>query len=216
MLVTVIDPGSGNLNSVARALGRAGELAGLSPRIVLTRDADIVLQADRIVLPGQGAFAACHAGLASLPGMMDALREAVRTRARPFLGICVGMQLLAERGLEHQRTPGLGWLPGEIAPMDPRDSSGRVLPLPQMGWNSLQPVTPHPFLSRLPAQPHGYFVHSFSWADGAEADVLATTEYGGPVIAVVGRGNIIGTQFHVEKSGLAGLAMLRNFLTWAP
>ena len=215
-MVAVINPGSGNLHSVARALARAGEMAGLAPRIIVTEDAATVVKADRIVLPGQGAFAACRAGLAALPGMMDALAEVGRRRPRPFLGICVGMQLLAERGLEHVETPGLGWLPGEIDRMDPSDEGGRALPLPQMGWNRLEPSLPHPVLRDLPAEPYGYFVHSYSWVLGQVRDRLVTTEYGGPVTAMVGRENLIGVQFHIEKSGLTGLLMLRNFLTWSP
>ena len=215
-MVAVINPGSGNLHSVARALTRAGEMAGLAPSIIVTEDAATVVKADRIVLPGQGAFAACRAGLAALPGMMDALAEVGRRRPRPFLGICVGMQLLAERGLEHVETPGLGWLPGEIDRMDPSDEGGRALPLPQMGWNRLEPSLPHPVLRDLPAEPYGYFVHSYSWVLGQARDRLVTTEYGGPVTAMVGRENLIGVQFHIEKSGLTGLLMLRNFLTWSP
>jgi len=216
VIVAIIDPGSGNLNSVERALARAGAMAGLAPRIIQTRDADTVRGADRVVLPGQGAFAACRAGLAALPGMIEALTEVGRRRARPVLGICVGMQLLAERGLEHGSTAGLGWLQGEIGPMDPQDAQGAALPLPQMGWNSLRVGAHHPVLAGLGPEPHGYFVHSYSWVHGVAADVLATTDYGGAVTAVVGRDNVVGTQFHVEKSGLTGLAILRNFLEWAP
>lgn len=216
MIVAVIDPGSGNLNSVARALTRASEMAGLTSRIVLTTDADMVREADRIVLPGQGAFAACRAGLAALPGMLEALEEVVRRHARPFLGICVGMQLLAERGLEHGTTPGLGWLPGVIAPLDPRGPGGQPMPLPQMGWNGLEHVAKHPVLSGLPAFAHGYFVHSYAWTGGDPSDLLATTDYGGRVAAIVGRDNLVGTQFHVEKSGRTGLTLLRNFLQWSP
>lgn len=216
MIVAVIDPGSGNLHSVARALTRAGEMAGLSPTIILTKDAATVLAADRVVLPGQGAFAACRAGLAALPGMMEALTEVGQRRARPFLGICVGMQLLAQRGLEHGPTAGLGWMQGEIRHMDPRDPDGDALPLPQMGWNRLTSVMDHPLLQGLPDEPYGYFVHSYSWVGGPMAEKLATTEYGGPVTAMVGLGNLIGVQFHVEKSGTTGLSLLRNFLTWCP
>lgn len=216
MIVAVIDPGSGNLNSVRRALSRAGDMAGLTPRIVLTRDAATVLTADRVVLPGQGAFAACRTGLAALPGMSEALEEVGRRLARPFLGICVGMQLLAERGLEHGTTEGLGWLAGEIAPMDPRGPGGEPLPLPQMGWNRLNADVEHPVLRGLHTDAYGYFVHSYSWIGGSASDLLATTEYGGTVAAMVGRGNVVGTQFHVEKSGSAGLTILRNFLVWKP
>lgn len=216
MIVVVIDPGSGNLASVARALERAGDAAGLAPRVVVTRDADALRAADRVVLPGQGAFAACRAGLAALPGMEQALEDFCRFQGRPFLGICVGLQLLAERGLEHGNTPGLAWLPGEVAPMDPRAPDGTPLPLPQMGWNRLDIAQPHPLLDGLPPDAHGYFVHSYAWAGGEADDLLATTDYGGPVPAMLGRGNIAGTQFHVEKSGHTGLTILRNFLQWAP
>jgi len=216
VIVVVIDPGSGNLASVARALERAGDAAGLAPRVVVTRDADALRAADRVVLPGQGAFAACRAGLAALPGMEQALEDFCRFQGRPFLGICVGLQLLAERGLEHGNTPGLAWLPGEVAPMDPRAPDGTPLPLPQMGWNRLDIAQPHPLLDGLPPDAHGYFVHSYAWAGGEADDLLATTDYGGPVPAMLGRGNIAGTQFHVEKSGHTGLTILRNFLQWAP
>ncbi len=216
MIVAVIDPGSGNLASVARALEKAGEMAGLTPTIQVTRDADVVRGADRVVLPGQGAFAACRAGLAALDGMEAALEEFARRRGRPFLGICVGLQLLAERGLEHGVTPGLGWLPGEVAGMDPRAPDGAPLPLPQMGWNRLDIARPHPLFAGLAADAHGYFVHSYAWAGGEAGDLLATTGYGGPVPAVLGRGNLAGTQFHVEKSGMTGLRILSNFLGWAP
>jgi len=216
VIVVVIDPGSGNLASVARALERAGDAAGLAPRVVVTRDADALRAADRVVLPGQGAFAACRAGLAALPGMEQALEDFCRFQGRPFLAICVGLQLLAERGLEHGNTPGLAWLPGEVAPMDPRAPDGTPLPLPQMGWNRLDIAQPHPLLDGLPPDAHGYFVHSYAWAGGEADDLLATTDYGGPVPAMLGRGNIAGTQFHVEKSGHTGLTILRNFLQWAP
>lgn len=216
MIVVVIDPGSGNLASVARALEHAGGAAGLTPRVVVTRDADALRAADRVVLPGQGAFAACRAGLDALPGMAQALEEFCRHQGRPFLGICVGLQLMAERGLEHGVTPGLGWLPGEVAPMDPRAPDGSPLPLPQMGWNRLDIAQSHPLLDGLAPDAHGYFVHSYAWAGGDADDLLASTDYGGPVPAMLGRGNIAGTQFHVEKSGVTGLTILRNFLEWAP
>lgn len=216
MIVAVIDPGSGNLASVTRALEKAGEMAGLTPRVVVTREPELLRAADRVVLPGQGAFAACRAGLAALPGMEAALEEFCRFQGRPFLGICVGMQLMAERGLEHAVTPGLAWLPGEVAPMDPRAPDGTPLPLPQMGWNRLDRSQDHPLFDGLAPDAHGYFVHSYAWTGGDAEDLLATTDYGGPVAAVIGRGNIVGTQFHVEKSGMTGLTILRNFLAWAP
>ncbi|MCW8086657.1 imidazole glycerol phosphate synthase subunit HisH [Sabulicella glaciei] len=212
--VVIVDPGSGNLASVRRAVERAAE-APL--QVELVREASALHGADAIIMPGQGAFAACRAGLDALEGMVGALYEAVRVRATPFLGICVGMQLLAERGLEHGETPGLAWLQGEVAPMDPRGLEGEALPLPQMGWNGLD-FAPgaHPLLAGLEPGDHAYFVHSYSWRGTASNQVLATTDYGGPVVAIVGEGNIAGTQFHVEKSAATGLSILRNFLAWRP
>jgi len=218
--IAVVDPGSGNLASVLRALDRAGGMAGVALAARITRDPAEVLLADRIVLPGQGAFAACMRGLTGLPGMVAALEERVLRRGIPLLGICVGMQILAERGLEHGVTPGLGWLAGEIAPMAPRDGQGRPLPLPQMGWNTLDipchGAAPHPLLAGLATGSHAYFVHSYALAGAAPEQILATTDYGGAVVAMAGRGNIAGTQFHVEKSGGTGLAILANFLRWTP
>jgi glutamine amidotransferase len=215
MRIAVVDPGSGNLASVRRALERVARESGVAAEIAVTTKAEEVRRADRIVLPGQGAFAACRRGLDALPGMVEALEEAVRKAGRPFLGICVGMQLMAERGLEHGVTPGLGWIAGEIAPMDPRDEAGGPLPLPQMGWNALRLAAPvHPLLAGVAG--HAYFVHSYALAGGRGGQLLADTDYGGSVVAVVGEGNIAGTQFHVEKSGGLGLRMLANFLHWNP
>jgi imidazole glycerol-phosphate synthase subunit HisH len=225
MRVAVVDPGSGNLASVLRALGRAAEDAGIAVRAAVTRDRAEVADADRVVLPGQGAFAACMRGLRSLPGVVETLEERVRGRGVPLLGICVGMQILAERGLEHGTTPGLGWIAGEIAPMAPSPGpDGLRLPLPQMGWNTLDfpdgaegGAAPHPLLAGLrPGAAHAYFVHSYALSGGTPAEVAATTDYGGPVAAVVARGNVAGTQFHVEKSGAVGLAILASFLRWDP
>ena len=218
MRVAVVDPGSGNLASVLRALDRASESAGIAIAAAVTRDAAEVAAADRIVLPGQGAFAAVMRGLTRLPGMVAMLEERVIRQRIPLLGICVGMQILAERGLEHGVTPGLGWIDGEIAPMAPRGADGTPLPLPQMGWNTLDfPVTgAHPLLAGLAPGAHAYFVHSYALAGGDPSQAVATTEYGGPVVALVARGNIAGTQFHVEKSGGTGLAILANFLRWTP
>ncbi|PHK95096.1 imidazole glycerol phosphate synthase subunit HisH [Pseudoroseomonas rhizosphaerae] len=217
MKVAVVDPGSGNLASVLRALHRAAHDAGLDAAITVETAAEAVAAADRIVMPGQGAFAACRRGLEAMPGIIEAVDEAVTRRAVPFLGICVGMQLMARRGLEHGETPGLGWLEGEIAPLDPRDASGAPLPLPQMGWNALR-FTPgvHPVLAGLEPGAHAYFVHSYALSGGRPEQVLATADYGGPVAAVVGRDNMVGTQFHVEKSQFTGLRMLANFLAWHP
>jgi imidazole glycerol-phosphate synthase subunit HisH len=216
MKVAVIDPGSGNLASVRRALERVAREEGVAADIVVTTQAEDVRDADRIILPGQGAFAACRRGLDALPGMVDALNEAVITSQKPFLGICVGMQLMAERGLEHGITPGLGWIAGEIAPMDPRDDSGKTLPLPQMGWNGLHRHAAHPLLDGLEEGGHAYFVHSYALAGGREEELIASAEYGGRVAAMVGRDNLAGTQFHAEKSGQVGLRILANFLGWRP
>jgi glutamine amidotransferase len=216
MKLAVIDPGSGNLASVRRALERVAGEAGVAADIIVTTRAEDVRDADRIILPGQGAFAACRRGLDALPGMVEALTEAVINRQRPFLGICVGMQLMAERGLEHGTTPGLGWIEGEIAPMDPRDETGAALPLPQMGWNGLHLDKPHPLLAGLDEGGHAYFVHSYALAGGRGDQLLASAEYGGRVAAMVGRDNLAGTQFHAEKSGRVGLRILANFLGWRP
>lgn len=214
MRVALIDPGSGNLASVRRALEHVSD-GPITVEIV--REPAALAEADRIVLPGQGAFAACRAGLDALEGMVAALYEQVQVRKKPFLGICVGLQLLAERGLEHGTTPGLAWLPGEVAAMDPRDGEGRPLPLPQMGWNTLD-FAPgsHPILEGLVPGDSAYFVHSYAWRGGEPANLLATTDYGGPVPAILGHGNVVGTQFHVEKSAGVGLRIVRNFLNWTP
>jgi glutamine amidotransferase len=215
--IAVIDPGSGNLASVRRALEHVAAEQGIAAEIIVTTDAAEVRGADRVVLPGQGAFAACRRGLDALPGMVQALDHAVMQQGRPFLGICVGMQLMAERGLEHGQTPGLGWIAGEIAPMDPHDAAGHPLPLPQMGWNALvldQPA--HPLLEGVAPGAHAYFVHSYALAGGRADQLLASAEYGGRVPAIVGRDNLAGTQFHVEKSSRLGLGILANFLRWTP
>ena len=214
MRIAVIDPGSGNLASVRRAFERAAHEEGIPLDLVIATTAEEVRAADRVVLPGQGAFAACARGLAALPGVTEALRESAIDRARPFLGICVGMQLMAGRGLEHGVTPGLGWIAGEIAPMDPHDEGGT--PLPQMGWNALDTHAAHPLLAGLGEGAHAYFVHSYALSGGRREELLASTAYGGEVAAVVGRDNLAGTQFHAEKSGPVGLRILRNFLRWSP
>jgi glutamine amidotransferase len=176
-----------------------------------------VAAADRVILPGQGAFAACMRGLQALPGMVETLEERVRGRGLPLLGICVGMQIMAERGLEHGVTPGLGWITGEMAPMTPHGPDGAALPLPQMGWNTLDfPAGGHPLLDGIRPGEHAYFVHSYAFRGEAEHEVAATTDYGGRVVAMVARGNIAGTQFHVEKSQTVGLRILSNFLKWEP
>ena len=216
MRVAVVDTGSGNLASVKRALHRAATESGVTADIAVTDRAEMIAAADRVVLPGQGAFAACRRGLDALPGMEEVLREAAERRAVPFLGVCVGMQLMAERGLEHGTTAGLGWIRGEIAPMDPRQD-GLALPLPQMGWNGLDlAASGHPLLDGVLPGEHAYFVHSYALRSGLPGELLASVGYGGPVTAMVGRDNLAGTQFHVEKSGALGLRMLANFLRWRP
>ena len=211
MRVAVVDYGSGNLTSAARALEQAALQGEIAVDVEVTSDPVRVGSADRVVLPGQGAFADCAAGLAAVPGLRDAI-EAHAERGRPFLGICVGMQLMAERGLEHRVTPGFSWIAGEVAEMP-----AVGLRLPQMGWNGLD-FTPgaHMLLDGLVPGDHAYFVHSYALRGAASEDVLATTEYGGPITAFVARGARAGTQFHVEKSQQVGLRILRNFLRWAP
>ncbi|MBE9604553.1 imidazole glycerol phosphate synthase subunit HisH [Acetobacteraceae bacterium H6797] len=215
--IAIVDPGSGNLASLSRALIRSGEMADVPVDVFITTKAEELAKADRIVLPGQGAFAACRRGLDALPGMVEALEEEVRHKGKPLIGVCVGMQILAQRGLEHGVTDGLGWFKGEIAPMDPQDGEGHAMPLPQMGWNGLD-FAPgaHPLLAGLEPGCYGYFVHSYAMAKHEAADVLATTDYGGPVVAMIARGNVAATQFHVEKSQLTGLRILANFLRWEP
>ena len=213
MITLVIDYGSGNLRSAAKALERAASEGGVATEIVVSGEAELARRAERIVLPGVGAFADCRRGLAGLAGMDEALDEAVRRRGRPFLGICVGMQLMAERGREFAVTPGLGWIAGEvvaIAPADPR------LKVPHMGWNELTLHRAHPVLAGLTDGAHAYFVHSYRFACTHRDDVLASCEYGGEIAAVIGNDNMIGTQFHPEKSQAAGLLLLANFLRWRP
>jgi glutamine amidotransferase len=216
MKVAIIDYGSGNLHSAAKAFERAAREAGIQAEISVTDSNAEVLAADRIVLPGVGAFADCRKGLDAVSGMIDALNDAVQNRGRPFLGICVGTQLLAERGLEKAVTNGLGWIGGdvvEIAPSDP------TLKIPQIGWNTLDVRKYHPILAGIPTGPdgwHAYFVHSYHIAVSRPEELIATTDYGGPVTAIVGRDNIVGTQFHPEKSQKFGLALISNFLKWKP
>jgi glutamine amidotransferase len=208
--VAVVDYGSGNLASAARALDAAAEQAGIAAEVFITDVPEEVARADRIVLPGQGAFADCARGLSAIAGLRKAVEEAVAA-GRPYLGICVGMQLMAQRGLEHGVTPGFGWIEGDIAPMD-----APGLRMPHMGWNALEFATPHPLLEGVSPGEHGYFVHSYALRGFAPDEVVATTEYGGPIPAIVARGNRAGTQFHVEKSQGLGLRILGNFLRWEP
>ncbi len=212
--IAVIDSGSGNLRSVANALRRAARDTGLGDEVTITASPDLVARADRIVLPGQGAFGAVKAGLEAVPGLCDALIEAVTIRARPMLGICVGMQLMVERGLERGHHAGLGWLKGEVRRLSPRDET---LKIPHMGWNELHLRAPHPVLDGLGDHPHAYFVHSYGVdLGGIDAPLLAVTDYGGPITAAIGRDSFIGVQFHPEKSQAVGLNLLGRFLRWAP
>ena len=212
-VVAVIDYGSGNLRSAAKAFERAVRDAGGTDRIVVTSDPRAVLEADRVVLPGVGAFADCRRGLAAIAGMSEALEDVVRRRGRPFLGICVGMQLMATRGREFETTDGLGWIAGEVVPIAPADPS---LKIPHMGWNELVPRRAHKLLAGLEAGAHAYFVHSYGFVAAAPADVVAVVDYGGPLTAVIGRHNLVGVQFHPEKSQATGLRVIGNFLAWAP
>jgi imidazole glycerol-phosphate synthase subunit HisH len=208
--IAVVDYGSGNLASASRALAVAAERAGIAAAVEVTADPDAVAAADRIVLPGQGAFADCAAGLAAVSGMRQAI-ETATSGGTPFLGICVGMQLMAERGLEHQTTPGFGWIKGDVAELP-----APGLRLPQMGWNGLDFVPgAHPLLSGLEPGDHVYFVHSYALVRGAREETIATTDYGGTVPAIVVQGNRAGTQFHVEKSQSVGIQILTNFLQWS-
>jgi len=214
--VAIVDYGSGNLHSAAKAFERAAHEQGLDQPIMVTRDPDAVARADRVVLPGVGAFADCRRGLDAVVGMVEAPNESVRARGRPFLGICVGMQLMAERGREYEVVEGLGWIAGEvdrIAPSDP------TLKIPHMGWNTLEERSPHPLLDGIAVGPqglHAYFVHSFHLKPAMRSDLVAEADYGGPVTAVVGRATMVGTQFHPEKSQRLGLKLIANFLKWKP
>jgi imidazole glycerol-phosphate synthase subunit HisH len=213
MTTVVIDYGSGNLRSAAKAFERAARDAVIDEEVVVSSDAAQVAAAERVVLPGVGAFADCRRGLAAVPGMEAALDEAVRRRGRPFLGICVGMQLMAERGREFETVEGLAWLPGEVVAITPDDPT---LKIPHMGWNEVEPRRSHPVLDGIERGAHAYFVHSYCLACAAPGDVLATADYGGDIAAVVGRDNLVGTQFHPEKSQAVGLRLIANFLRWRP
>ena len=214
--VAIIDYGSGNLHSAAKAFERAAHESGSESSIAVTSDPAEVRAADRIVLPGVGAFADCKAGLDAVPGMGEALEESVRRKGRPFLGICVGAQLMAERGLEFRITPGFGWIAGDVKAIEPKDPA---LKIPHMGWNTLRVINPHPLLAGIETGPgglHAYFVHSFHLAPADRVTLVAEADYGGPVTAMVGVDNIAGTQFHPEKSQTLGLRLISNFLKWRP
>lgn len=216
MRVAIIDYGSGNLRSATKAFERAAREAGIEAIIDLTDKPDAVATADRVVLPGVGAYADCRAGLNAVSGMNEALIEAVENKARPFLGICVGMQLMSSRGLEKTTTEGLGWIKGDVIEMTPSDPD---LKIPQIGWNTLELNSPHPLFDGINTGPnglHAYFVHSYHLAAANPAEVIATTDYGGAMTAFVGRDNLAGAQFHPEKSQKLGLALISNFLRWKP
>ena len=214
MRVAIVDYGSGNLRSAEKSFERAAREAGVDAAIHVTGDTSAIKAADRVVLPGVGAFADCMAGITAVDGLKEALNDAALKRAVPFLGICVGMQLMASVGREHGDHPGFDWIPGEIAAIEPADPS---LKIPHMGWNALtDPLKPHPLLNGLATGDYVYFVHSFAARTADPAHELARVDYGGPVTAMIGRDNIAGTQFHPEKSQKAGLRLITNFLRWEP
>ncbi len=216
MLTAIVDYGSGNLRSATKAFERAAREAGLDHQIVLTADPEVVASASHIVLPGVGAYADCRAGLNAVDGMVEALREAVEVKGNPFLGICVGMQLMSSRGLEKTVTEGLGWIKGDVVLIEPEDASLKV---PQIGWNTLTLNHPHPLFDGIPTGVdglHAYFVHSYHLKAERAEDVVAVTDYGGPVTAFVAHDNKAGAQFHPEKSQKLGLALISNFLKWKP
>ena len=216
MHVAIIDYGSGNLHSAAKAFERAARETGSTLAVKVTSSPDEVRAAERIVLPGVGAFADCKQGLVKIPGMIEALEESVRRRGRPFLGICVGLQLMAERGLEHGLTPGLGWIEGEVRAIEPSDPS---LKIPHMGWNTLKLAREHALFEGIPTGESGlnaYFVHSYHLVPARAEALVATTDYAGPITAFVAKDNVAGSQFHPEKSQKLGLALIANFLKWKP
>ena len=216
MRIAIIDYGSGNLCSAAKAFERSAREGGHSADVLVTSDPEDVLTASHVVLPGVGAYADCRAGLDAVPGMVEALDEAVIKGGRPFLGICVGLQLLASRGLEHGVTKGLGWIPGDVVVLEPGNPD---LKIPHMGWNTVDVLSDHPIWKGIPTGPdglHAYFVHSYHLKAANPEEVLATADYAETVTACVGRDNIVGTQFHPEKSQTLGLALISNFLSWRP
>jgi len=216
MHVAIIDYGSGNLHSAAKAFERAAREEGSRLAVKVTSKPEDLRQAERIVLPGVGAFADCRQGLVDIPGMIEALEEAVKARGKPFLGICVGLQLMAMRGLEHGLTPGLGWIEGEVRAIAPGDPA---LKIPHMGWNTLDLARKHALFEGIPTGEAGlnaYFVHSYHLVPTGAETLVATTDYGGPITAFVAKDNMAGSQFHPEKSQKLGLALITNFLKWKP
>jgi imidazole glycerol-phosphate synthase subunit HisH len=216
MKTVIIDYGSGNLHSAHKAFERAASDNAIKAEIIVSNQADDVMKADRIVLPGVGAFKDCHDGLMAVDGMREALQQKVIVGGFPFLGICVGMQLMATRGLEHDTTHGLGWVAGDVVRIEPQDKSLKV---PHMGWNTLDVQSSHPVLDGIETGAnglHAYFVHSYHLKTALPEDVVATTDYSGAVTAIVGYENLVGTQFHPEKSQALGLKLIANFLRWKP
>lgn len=216
MSIAIIDYGSGNLCSAAKAFERAARSIGMDSEVKVTANPDDVRAAHHIVLPGVGAYADCRAGLDAVDGMVEALQESVLKDGKPFLGICVGLQLLASRGLEHGVTEGLGWIPGDVVALEPSDPS---LKIPHMGWNTVDIIHDHPIWKGIPTGSkglHAYFVHSYHLEVADDAHCLASANYAQTVTASVGRDNIVGTQFHPEKSQKLGLALISNFLAWRP
>jgi glutamine amidotransferase len=214
--LAIIDYGSGNLHSAAKAFERAARDSGTAMPVIVTSDPDRLRRAERIVLPGVGAFKDCRDGLRAVTGMWETLEEEVIVRSKPFLGICVGMQLMASRGLEHDVTEGFGWIPGDVKPISPRDATFKI---PHMGWNTLEVRRPHPLLAGMALGRdglHAYFVHSYHLVPADRSVIVAETDYGGPVTAMVARDNVAGTQFHPEKSQRLGLGLIANFLAWRP
>ena len=211
--VAIVDYGAGNLRSASKAFERAVRELDAAVDVAVTSEPEFVRRADRIVLPGDGAFPACRRALDAVPGMTEALHEAVILKGRPFLGICVGMQLLATRGHEYSETPGLDWIGGDVVRITPADPAMKV---PHMGWNDMVIDRPHPVLDGLVTGDHAYFVHSYRFQVADPAHLLAHVDYGGPVTAIIGRDTILGTQFHPEKSQAAGLRLIGNFLRWKP
>ena len=216
MKTIIIDYGSGNLHSAAKAFERAAHDNAIKTTVLVSNKPEDVVKADRIVLPGVGAFKDCRNGLMAVEGMRQALQEQVITKGKPFLGICVGMQLMATRGVEHEVTPGLGWIAGDVVPIAPTDPN---LKIPHMGWNTIRPYGQHALLDGILTGDqglHAYFVHSFHLVPTLPEDMVATADYGGAVTAMAGYDNIVGTQFHPEKSQALGLALIANFLRWRP
>lgn len=216
MTTAIIDYGSGNLHSALKAFERASRDSLGACDIRVTNDPDVVRRAERVCLPGVGAFGDCRRGLLALPGLDEAMREAAIERGRPFLGICVGMQLFATRGLEYGETPGLDWIAGDVAAIVPKTPAFKI---PHMGWNTLELARPHALFAGIPTGGqglHAYFVHSYQFLPASSEHVLATTDYGAPLTAAIARDNLVGTQFHPEKSQKMGLALIANFLRWRP